>query len=91
MNKRYLVTGNWHDKVTGKPVSGIAKITGGISKATGKSYEMANTDNRETIDGAYPVGTVLVATVNIAPDNTGKVSSAAKSFGSNPASPTAKE
>lgn len=91
MNKRYLVTGNWHDKVTGKPVSGIAEITGGISKATGKPYEMANTDNRETVDGIYPVGTVLAATVNLVPDNTGKVSNTAKPFGNNPTAPTTKE
>jgi hypothetical protein len=65
MEKKYLVTGHWTDKTTAKPVSGIVEITGGTNKQ-GQPYEIANTDSREApIDGAYPVGTILVATVNL--------------------------
>ena len=47
MQKRYLVTGNWTDKQTGTPVSGIAEISSGINKS-GQTYEILNTDSRET-------------------------------------------
>lgn len=64
IQKRYLVTGNWHDKTTGKPTSGMSEITSGINKA-GQSYEILNSDSREApIEGLYPVGTILTATVN---------------------------
>lgn len=46
MQKRYLVTGNWTDKQTGSPVSGIAEISSGINKV-GQPYEILNTDSRE--------------------------------------------
>ena len=65
MEKRYLVTGSWTDKTSGKPVSGIVEISGGINK-NGQPYEIANTDSREEpIDGTYPVGTILTATVKL--------------------------
>jgi len=65
MVKRYLVTGHWTDKTTGKAVSGIAEVNSGINK-NGQPYEIANTDSRENpIDGTYPVGTILTATVNL--------------------------
>ena len=73
MEKRYLVTGHWTDKTTGKPVSGIAEISEGINK-NGQPYEIANTDSRETpIDGMHPVGTILTATMNLSvQESTGK-------------------
>lgn len=65
MNKKFLVTGNWVDKTTGNPASGVAEISEGINK-NGKPYAIANTDSREApIDGAYPVGTILIAEMNL--------------------------
>ena len=76
--KRYLVTGNWFDKVTKQPKSGIAEVTSGIGTESKQPYEMANTKNRESIDGTYPVGTFLTATVNISvEDNTADKKAAA--------------
>lgn len=72
MEKRYLVTGSWIDKTTRKPVSGIAEVSKGISK-NGQPYEVTNTDSREApIEGTYPVGTILVATVSLAQESTNK-------------------
>lgn len=65
METKYLVTGSWIDKTTGKPVTGIAKIGSGINK-NGLPYEIADTEKRETIEGTYPVGTILTATTNFA-------------------------
>jgi len=67
MEKRFLVTGSWFDKETGKPVSGMVEISKGLNKNK-QAYEIANTDNRETIDGTYAVGTILNATMSITPD-----------------------
>lgn len=65
MEKKYLVTGNWVDKETKKPMSGIAEISSGINKS-GQPYEIVNTDSRENpIEGTYPVGTILTATVKL--------------------------
>lgn len=65
MHKQYLVTGNWVDKVTGKPMSGISEITDGINK-NGQRYAITNTDSREApIEGSFPIGTILVADVNL--------------------------
>lgn len=67
MQKKYLVTGNWTDKTTGKPVTGIVEVNEGINK-NGRPYAMANTDSREfPIDGTYPVGTILIAEMNFLP------------------------
>lgn len=67
MEKRYLVTGSWFDKATGKPTSGMVEISKGVNK-NGQAYEIANTDSRETIDGTYAVGEILNATISISPD-----------------------
>lgn len=65
MTKTFLVTGNWVDKVSGRPVSGIAEVNKGINK-NGQPYEIAATDSREApIEGAYPVGTILTAAINL--------------------------
>lgn len=65
MLKRYLVTGNWWDKKKNTPVSGIAEINGGIN-GNGKSWETTDTESyNEPIDGTYPVGTILTATVTL--------------------------
>lgn len=65
MQKRYLVTGTWTDKTTGKPVSGISEISSGQNKS-GQPYEIVNTDSREKpISGSYPVGTILTADINL--------------------------
>ena len=72
MEKRYLITGNWLDKATNKQVSGISEITKGVIKA-GQPYEILNTDSREApIEGTYPVGTILVATVSLAQESPSK-------------------
>lgn len=64
ITKEYLVTGNYIDKQSGKPVSSIAPISGGISK-NGQPYEIADVGSRETIEGQYPVGTRLTGTLNL--------------------------
>lgn len=72
MNKRYVVTGNWIDKTTGKPMSGIAKITKGVNKQ-GQPFEILNTDSREAIEGTCSVGTILTANVQIVPETAPEV------------------
>ena len=70
MQKKYLVTGNWTDKATGTPVSGIVEVSEGINK-NGQPYAMANTDSREKpVEGTYPVGTILIAEVNFSAQKT---------------------
>lgn len=64
MDKKYLVVGSWIDKASGKPASRIAEINSGINK-NGQPYEIADTDSREIVDGTYPVGTILTATMNL--------------------------
>lgn len=64
MTKEYLVTGTYVDKHTGKPVSTIAPISGGTSKA-GTFYEIADVNIRETVEGQYRVGTILTAAVTL--------------------------
>ncbi|TVX97332.1 hypothetical protein [Cohnella terricola] len=72
MEKRYLVTGSWHDKTTGKPMSGIAEISSGRNKA-GQPFEFLNTDSRETpIEGTYAVGTILIASISLAQESPSK-------------------
>lgn len=72
MQKRYLVTGNWTDKQTGSPVSGIAEISSGINKV-GQPYEILNTDSREApIEGTFAVGTILIANVKFAQESPAK-------------------
>lgn len=68
MKKVFLVIGNWINKTTGKPMSGIAEITKGVNKQ-GQPYEIVNTDSREApIEGTYAVGTILTANVQIVPE-----------------------
>lgn len=64
MEKKYLAIGSWTDKMTGKPVTRLAEISSGVNKS-GQPYELADTDSRETIEGTYPVGTILSATMNL--------------------------
>ena len=64
MEKKYLVIGSWTDKTTGNPVTRLAVVSRGVNK-NGQPYELADTDSRETIEGAYPVGTILSATMNL--------------------------
>lgn len=74
MIKRYLVTGTWLDKTTGKPMSGIAEIAKGTNKK-GQPFEIANTESREApIEGSYPVGTILNANVQIVPETASEIS-----------------
>ena len=64
MTKKFLVTGTWVDKSTGKEVSGIAEISQGINK-NGHMFEIAATDRRETpIPGKFAIGTILSASVS---------------------------
>ncbi len=62
MDKRFLVTGSWIDKETGKPLTGLAEINSGINKQ-GNPYELADTKSREVVDGTYPIGTILTVTM----------------------------
>lgn len=64
MEKKYLAIGSWTDKMTGKPVTRLAEISSGVNK-NGQPYELADTDSRETVEGVYPVGTILSATMNL--------------------------
>lgn len=64
MDKKYLVIGSWIDKTTGAPVSRIGEITGGLNK-NNQPFEMVNTDTYETVEGTYPVGTVLTASFTL--------------------------
>lgn len=64
MEKKYLAIGSWTDKMTGKPVTRLAEISSGVNK-NGQPYELTDTDSRETVEGVYPVGTILSATMNL--------------------------
>lgn len=66
MKKKYLVIGSWTDKASGNPVSRLAEISSGLNK-NGHRYELIDTEARgEIIDGIYPIGTILTATMNFA-------------------------
>ena len=62
MDKRYIVIGSWIDKASGTPVSRIAKISAGVNKG-GHPYEIVDTEVWEMVEGTYPVGTILTATM----------------------------
>lgn len=62
MDKKFLVIGSWIDKNTGQPVTRLAEISSGLNK-NGQPYELADTEGRETVEGTYPVGTILTATM----------------------------
>ncbi len=64
MTKEYLVTGTYMDKETGKMMSSIAPISGGISKS-GHPYEIADTSSREKVEGEYRVGTRLTGSMTL--------------------------
>jgi len=70
MTKEYLVTGSYVDKQTGKMVSSIVPVNGGVSKA-GQPYEIADLNSRETIEGQYKVGTRLTASMTLTVDTAG--------------------
>ena len=64
LEKKFVVLGTYTDKKTKKKVSTIAEISSGVN-AEGNNYQIANTDRRERpIDGNYPVGTILSATIS---------------------------
>ena len=60
MEKRFVSVGSWIDKVSGKAVTRLAEISSGLNK-NGQPYELADTESRETVEGTYPVGTILAA------------------------------
>lgn len=64
MTKEYLVTGTYMDKDTGKMMSSIAPISGGVSKS-GHPYEIADTSSREKVEGQYRVGTRLTGSMTL--------------------------
>lgn len=68
MTKRYLAIGSWTDKATGKPVTRLAEISSGVNKS-GNPYELIDTERRETVDGTYPIGTILTASLNLSVQN----------------------
>lgn len=72
MTKEYVVMGTYVDKQTGNPVSSIAQISSGTSKA-GTFYEIADVQSRETVNGTYRVGTRLMGsmTLTVAQDGEG--------------------
>jgi hypothetical protein len=75
-SKTYLVTGTWVNKDTGKPLSSVCQVTGGISKL-GHKYQFADTKAYEPpIEGTYPVGTILNADVNFTVGDNGAVAQA---------------
>ena len=81
MNKRHLVIGNWIDKKTGDPKTNLAPINEGVSKESGNSYQITETDNTTIIDGTYPVGSILQSTTTFIADDVppvGKVPSIPK-------------
>ena len=45
-------------------MSRLAEISSGISKQS-QPYEIADTESREMVEGTYPVGTILTATMNL--------------------------
>ena len=57
MTKRYLVIGNWIDKITGEPKSNLAEIKEGTNKA-GAGYQITDTEQTIMINETLPVGTV---------------------------------
>ena len=63
--KKYIAVGNWYNKETGQPLTSIAEISEGIGKTNGKPYQITSTDSTETIDGTFPVGTILEATITL--------------------------
>lgn len=60
MDKRFLVIGTWVDKSSGKPVTRLAEINAGLNKSN-KPYELIDLERRETVEGTYPIGTILTA------------------------------
>lgn len=66
--KRYLAIGSWTDKATGRPVTRLAEISSGVNKS-GHSYELIDTDRRETVEGTYPIGTILMANMSLSVQN----------------------
>lgn len=66
MEKKYLVIACFADKKNGERVASIVPVSQGISSKSGANYEIANTDQRETIPGSYAVGTVLSANMSFA-------------------------
>lgn len=62
--KKMMVLGSYADKESGVPRCILAPISEGISKKSGKSYCIIDTDRREIIEANYPVGTILYAAMS---------------------------
>jgi|GEM_PF-2698138 len=65
LEKKYLVTGMWMDKVTGVYKSKLAEINSGVSKATGGEYGISDSDSSQIIESGYPIGTILTFSLSL--------------------------
>jgi len=72
MKKKYLALGNWFDKETGDPKTNLGELSEGIGKANRKPYQITSTDSPITVDGTYPAGTIISATMTLTPDVSSK-------------------
>jgi len=63
MRKKFLVTSYYRCKKTGVMVSGVAEVNEGISK-DGNPYGIT-TATMQTVEGQYPLGTILTAEMNL--------------------------
>ena len=63
MKKKFLVTSYYRCKKTGVMVSGVAEVNEGVSK-DGNHYGIS-TATMQTVEGQYPLGTILAAEMNL--------------------------
>lgn len=71
-HKKFLALSNWYDKATGLPQTSIGEISEGIGKKNEKPYQITETTSTEVIDGTYPVGTIIEATMTLNPSKAGQ-------------------
>lgn len=74
IGKRYMSVGYWVDKASKKPMTRLAPIQEGVSKA-GAPYGITDTENAEMVEGTIPLGTILAGTMTLTPETNGKTSS----------------
>lgn len=71
IDKRFISVGYWLDKSTKKPMTRLAPIQEGISKA-GAPYGITDTENAEMVEGTIPLGTILAGTMTLTQETSGK-------------------
>ena len=57
--KRFVVTGNWIDKATKSPKTGLVEIKEGQNKENGNPYQMTDQNSKMIINGTYQIGTLI--------------------------------